>query len=114
VNALDLVIVTHADLDHYGGLASLLDEISVKEIWINGMTEGDKSYRDLIKRIQAKKISLKEIKEPGTLFLNEETKMQVLAPDADFLTVSNGSLFNPSPPWSVFCRFRPLTPSAKS
>lgn len=86
---LDLVIVTHADLDHYGGLTSLLDEIPIKEIWLNGMMEGDVSYRDLIKKINVQKISLKKIMEPETLFLDENTKMQVLAPDADFLAVSN-------------------------
>ncbi len=34
VRELDLLIVTHADLDHRGGVPSVLDRVRVKEIWI--------------------------------------------------------------------------------
>lgn len=35
-NRLDLVVITHGHPDHYGGLATLLDEMRVDELWLNG------------------------------------------------------------------------------
>lgn len=33
---LHLVVITHGHPDHYGGLAALLDEMEVEELWLNG------------------------------------------------------------------------------
>lgn len=36
---IDLLIITHSDLDHFGGMYGLLDVIPIKEIWWNGYSD---------------------------------------------------------------------------
>lgn len=33
---IDLVVITHGHPDHYGGLAALLSEVTIGELWLNG------------------------------------------------------------------------------
>ena len=33
---IDLLVLTHGHPDHYGGLAELLDEVDIGEVWLNG------------------------------------------------------------------------------
>jgi competence protein ComEC len=33
---IDVLVITHGHPDHYGGLADLLDEVDIGEIWLNG------------------------------------------------------------------------------
>ncbi len=38
---LDLVVLTHPHPDHYGGLAALLGQVEIGELWDNGQAEGE-------------------------------------------------------------------------
>jgi competence protein ComEC len=33
---IDLLVITHGHPDHYGGLLDLLDDVAIREIWLNG------------------------------------------------------------------------------
>jgi competence protein ComEC len=49
VERLDLVIATHADLDHRGGLLAVLESIPVRELWIPLGASSDPALRDLLR-----------------------------------------------------------------
>lgn len=38
---IDILVITHGHPDHYGGLANLLDEVDIGEIWLNGQLLGE-------------------------------------------------------------------------
>ena len=66
--AIDLVVSTHPDADHIGGLSYILDEFDVKKLWIhkpwehnNDIAEDDyKAAWDLYEQAIAKNIDVKE------------------------------------------------------
>jgi competence protein ComEC len=35
-SVIDLLVITHGHPDHYGGLLDLIDEVAIREIWLNG------------------------------------------------------------------------------
>jgi competence protein ComEC len=40
INTLDVLVLTHPHLDHYGGLIPVLNHFSIKEFWWNGEDRG--------------------------------------------------------------------------
>jgi competence protein ComEC len=48
IDALDAVVVTHLDADHAGGLAGLLDEIDVAEVWTSAFAADTAAGRRLL------------------------------------------------------------------
>lgn len=59
---IDLVVVTHGHPDHYGGLAALLDEVAIGEIWLNGQLlceEQDGAMHSLLNQALATGIRLR-------------------------------------------------------
>jgi competence protein ComEC len=53
---LDLVMISHPQLDHYGGLIEVLKNYEIGAVLIDGQTAENASWRELEKIIQEKKI----------------------------------------------------------
>lgn len=49
--ALDVVVATHPDSDHIGGLVAVLNAFDVGEMWFNGETKSSKVYQCYDKRV---------------------------------------------------------------
>lgn len=79
---LSLVVATHPDADHIGGLVDVINRYQVDEIWLNGAVHTSDTYLRLLDAINQKKkhgTSVKVVvrgdrKDWGT------TSLQVLAP----------------------------------
>ncbi|MFR7479046.1 MAG: ComEC/Rec2 family competence protein [Acutalibacteraceae bacterium] len=58
VTKLDLVINTHADEDHFGGLPAVLEQFPVEEYWCTTLTVEDKlgRYQEVSRILEEKKI----------------------------------------------------------
>jgi len=54
---ISLLVATHPDADHIGGLISVLERYSVREIWINGAIHTSDTYLRLLKAIDDEKKS---------------------------------------------------------
>lgn len=52
---ISLVVATHPDADHIGGLIPVLERYSVREIWINGAIHTSDTYLRLLKAIDDEK-----------------------------------------------------------
>jgi competence protein ComEC len=52
VSAVDLVVLTHAHHDHYGGLGAVLDAVPVRAFAFNGQVRTAVTYRRLLERIE--------------------------------------------------------------
>jgi competence protein ComEC len=56
VNALDLVVVTHGDAGHYGGLAGVLDAFPVRRLAVSSAAFRSRGYRDLLADLKAREV----------------------------------------------------------
>lgn len=62
VSKLDIVVLSHPHPDHFGGLARVLEEVEVGELWDTGMDKqgsGPRAYRQLLNLARARKVKLR-------------------------------------------------------
>lgn len=53
IRTLDMVVVTHPDLDHYGGLLDLGDRVRVRQMLVSTLTGGEE-YERMLERYRAR------------------------------------------------------------
>jgi hypothetical protein len=51
--ALEVMVATHPDADHVGGLDDILDIFDVENIWLNGDTASTQTYIDFMAKVNA-------------------------------------------------------------
>lgn len=51
--ALEVMVATHPDADHIGGLDDILDIFDVEHIWLNGDTASTQTYIDFMAKVNA-------------------------------------------------------------
>lgn len=56
ITHLDLVIATHPDADHIGQLPLILNQLTVNEIWMNGVESTSKTFENTLNIIDEKNI----------------------------------------------------------
>jgi competence protein ComEC len=78
VKSLDLVVSTHPDADHLGGLIAVLENIPVKAILDSGKTHTTIVYSDYLRLINEKGIGVSIAKEGQVLNLDKRVKVEVL------------------------------------
>jgi beta-lactamase superfamily II metal-dependent hydrolase len=95
VSSLDHVIATHADSDHIGGMATVLNEMPVKEYIMAFMPKGHtpttKTYMNVLLALDEKNIPVTEAKV-GESFLLGDAKVEILGPVKDFDDNNNQSV----------------------
>jgi len=82
VRKIDLLIITHGDIDHFGGALKLINSVPVDEVWINPKPAKDENYVLFLKKIKERKIELKKIHKPTEVKLGK-LKLSVLNPRKD-------------------------------
>lgn len=81
---IDLVILSHPQLDHFGGLIDVLRRYKVGAFISNGRTHSIAAYKDLERAVlnsQALNVNLME----GDGVTYKESKLDIISPQADFL-----------------------------
>jgi competence protein ComEC len=78
VNSIDLVVSTHPDADHLGGLIDVLEKMPVKAILDSGKTHTTIVYSDYLRLIKEKGIGVSIAKEGQVLNLDKRVKVEVL------------------------------------
>lgn len=92
ITKLDMLILTHGDMDHIGGAESILNELDVKEIIIPSVSELANSEIAIIQTATLKRIPVVKAAE-GDRWSNHQNKFQVLSPERNFTGERNrGSL----------------------
>jgi len=78
---LDYLIITHFDLDHYGGCIDILKRYKVKNVFINGVLGTDEYYQTFSSLLD-KKISKGETK---VLVINKLSELKIASSSLTFL-----------------------------
>lgn len=81
VSSLDALIITHPDLDHYGGSLSIIKTFPVKELWITDCAriENKESWQKVISETLKRGIIIRDI-ERGFIWKENFFELQVLHP----------------------------------
>ncbi|GIW65287.1 MAG: hypothetical protein KatS3mg093_266 [Candidatus Parcubacteria bacterium] len=86
-NYIDLAIITHPQLDHFGGFTGLLDKYDFGAFIINGREGDDKSknlYNELINKIKNKNIPI-IILSAGDKIIYQDNLIEILSPDKNWI-----------------------------
>ena len=78
VTTLDLVVSTHPDEDHIGGLIDVLNNFTVKKVLDSGKEHTSQTYLDYLALIDEKNIIFEVAKEGSDVSIDSELKIKVL------------------------------------
>jgi competence protein ComEC len=78
--SIDYLLVTHPDLDHYGGCIDVLRNYTVKQIILNGHSKQDSFYEQFERAIADEKAAVKIIQAPHVWKIASST-LEFLSPD---------------------------------
>ncbi|MBP1992890.1 DNA internalization-related competence protein ComEC/Rec2 [Paenibacillus eucommiae] len=80
VHQLDMVILTHQDADHSGGLQAVLEQIPVKQFWFNGTYKSNQAMEQLFRTALERNIPLMSPNQVKTITVDSKTNLQFLYP----------------------------------
>lgn len=83
VSRLDLVIGTHPDADHIGGLDRVIDRLDIGEIYMPKIQSNTKTFESLLNSIRRKGLKVKTAKAGRELAWDEQVQVKMLAPVAE-------------------------------
>lgn len=84
--SIDVVIATHPDADHVGGLAKVLDRYSIGLFLTSGVNGDTDLYKNLLRQVSGKHIPAYFVRKGMSLALDSHTAFKVLFPDRDTTT----------------------------
>jgi beta-lactamase superfamily II metal-dependent hydrolase len=82
VSNIDLVVATHPHADHIGGLADVLAQYQVNEIWVSGDTATSQTYQNFATAMAAEGATLREVERSYTAQI-EGLGLAVLNPTSE-------------------------------
>ncbi|MCP5464085.1 MAG: DNA internalization-related competence protein ComEC/Rec2 [Deltaproteobacteria bacterium] len=89
VKEIDLAIITHADIDHYGGFTHLAEQGYLKEVWIPEEKAESPLFLSLLDVFEKNKVVLRKITRTVELKLNDHAVLSVFVlPDQSRKTLS--------------------------
>lgn len=95
VEKLDLVIATHADADHIGGMSTVVNNFSIGTFWMSFMPEGHepttKTYEYLLLALIENKVEISEAEHGATYTLGDAT-VTVLSGLSDYEDTNDQSV----------------------
>lgn len=85
VNTIDYMVMTHPHADHIGGMADVIENFTVKKIYMPEIDSDDqpttKVYTNFLKTAKSHNIDITECKSDETLFEFDGLKAETLAPN---------------------------------
>lgn len=81
-SAIDLLVSTHPDADHVGGLVPVLQNYTVNKLWYSGATHDTQTYKKFLELVSSKQIS-SEVVGAGTSEKLVGATIDVLHPPAE-------------------------------
>jgi competence protein ComEC len=81
IHRLDVIILTHGDQDHAGGLQAVLEEIPVSALLFNGTLADRGSYVELMRTALERNVQLYAVQQGMTLSPDDTTALSFLWPE---------------------------------
>ncbi len=81
INNLDSVVLTHPDNDHVGGALEIFNNIKVKDVFHNGLTEKTKTSLKIKNYILKNKINNGILTDGDSINLDKKIKIKIIRPE---------------------------------
>ncbi|APC47244.1 ComEC/Rec2 family competence protein [Virgibacillus halodenitrificans] len=78
IKSIDLLVVTHPDVDHIGGLPHVMGQIPIKKIVDSGKLHTTRTYGKYVRQIRKQEIPVQIAKIDDQLKVDSELKIQIL------------------------------------
>lgn len=85
---IDIVIISHFDNDHVGGILTLLKELKVKTVYIPKQIEDSKNYRDFISICKNKNMKVDEVIAGNRIRIERNLYLDILWPTNNQITTN--------------------------
>lgn len=82
INTLEVIVGTHPDEDHIGGLADVLKSIKVNKIYMPKVASNTKTFETLLETIKSKKLKVTSPKAGEKVIETKDLVLQILAPNS--------------------------------
>lgn len=91
INRLDLVVATHGDLDHIGGLGAVLSTLPVGLLWHPDHQEGSELFSELLTLANERGLET-QVPRPGWVITIGSWNLQVLSPARRYASLNDESI----------------------
>lgn len=78
ITSIDLLVGTHPDADHIGGLIPVLEIVNVKKVLDSGKTHTTQTYLEYLTLIDEKNLPFEIPKARDTINIDQAVKIQIL------------------------------------
>jgi competence protein ComEC len=89
VSKIDILVGTHPDADHIGGLDAVIDNFDIGKIYMPKVQSNTKTFEDVLLAIQRKNVKVTTAKSGLTLDWEPDTKVEMIAPVKDYSEDTN-------------------------
>lgn len=83
ISSIDLLVATHPDADHIGGLIDVLDQVEVEKVLDSGKSHTSQTYLDYLTLIDEKNIPFEVAEEGSSISLDSALTIKVLNSGSD-------------------------------
>ena len=94
-NKIDLMIISHFDSDHVGGLLTILEEIKVEKVLIGKQEEQSENYKRFLNIVKEKNIPVIVGKRGDKINIEKDLYLDILFPESEQIEenmINNNSL----------------------
>ncbi len=91
VTELELCVATHPHEDHIGGMPDVINEFTVKELYMPTKTTTTKIFQSMVETAQQRGVTITPAKV-GDTFTIGDASLQVLFPDREYKDLNNNSV----------------------
>jgi competence protein ComEC len=86
IGRLDVVVLTHADNDHVGGLPAVLQEYSTRLVLDSGARQSTAAYLRFLELAHEPEVAYRQVRAGDVLEICPQVKVTVLHPTGEFVT----------------------------
>ncbi|MCF6093883.1 MBL fold metallo-hydrolase [Microaerobacter geothermalis] len=84
IQKIDILVGTHPDADHIGGLDAVIDNFEIGKIYMPKVQSNTKTFEDVLLAIQRKGLKVSTAKAGVTLDWEPDAKVQMIAPVREY------------------------------
>ncbi len=85
---IDIIIISHFDQDHVGGIMTVLQELKVKKVYISKQVEKSKNYEKFLDIVSNKKIKVYEVVSGNKIHIEKNLYIDILWPTNNQITTN--------------------------